>query len=62
MEIIKEVDPMLIRIIGGVVLGALAVAVACEIIDKENPELIRKVKNWFSDEDEFLDLEEEPAE
>ena len=53
---------MIARIIGGVLLGALAVAVACEIIDRENPDLIKKVKGWFSEEDEFLDLEEEPAE
>ena len=53
---------MIGRIIGGVLLGAFAVAVVYEIIEKENPELIQKVKYWFSEEDEVFEPEEATAE
>jgi len=52
---------MIGRVIGGVLLGALAVAVVYEILDRENPELIEKVKSWFSTEDEFDEPEDELA-
>ncbi len=49
------------RIIGGVLLGVLAAAVAYEIIDRENPELADRIKGWFSLGD-FIEPEDAPAE
>jgi len=58
----KGDDLMFGRIIGGVLLGVLAAAVAYEIIDRENPELAERIKGWFSLEDDFIEPEEAPAE
>ena len=50
---------MIRRIIGGVVLGAIASAVIYEILERSNPELLEKVKDWFSEEaDDFIEPEE----
>lgn len=49
------------RIIGGVLLGVLAAAVAFEIIDRENPELADRIRGWFS-LDDFIEPEDAPAE
>ena len=53
---------MIGRIIGGVLLGAFAAAVIYEIVDRTNPELIQKVKNWFETEDDFFESEEATVE
>lgn len=53
---------MIGRIIGGVLLGALIGVLFYEIIERENPELIQKAKDWFSKEDDFIEPEEVPAE
>jgi len=53
---------MIGRIIGGVLLGAIIGALVYEIIERENPELIQKAKDWFSKEDDFIEPEEVPAE
>ena len=50
------------KIIGGILLGVFVAAVTYEIIDRENPELIDKVKGWFSSGDDFIEPEEAPAE
>ena len=49
-------------IIGGVLAGVFATTVIYEIIDRENPELIQKVKGWFGTEDDFEEAKEVPAE
>ena len=48
-------------IIGGVLAGVLATSVIYEIVDRENPELIQKVKGWFGAEDDFEETEEAVA-
>ena len=53
---------MIGRLIGGILLGVLAAAVTYEIVDRENPELAEKIKGWFSNEDDFIEPEEAPAE
>ena len=52
---------MIGRIIGGVLLAALGAAVIYEIIERENPELIEKVKGWLGTEEDFVEPEEAPA-
>lgn len=49
---------MIGKIIGGIVAGVLAAAVICEIIDRENPDFIKKVKGWFEKEDNVDEPEE----
>jgi len=53
---------MIGRIIGGVVLGAFIGALIYEIVQRENPELIQKIRNWAEKEDDFAGSEEAPAE
>lgn len=53
---------MIGKIIGGVLLGAFATAVLYEILERENPKLIEKVKGWLTKEDAFIEPEEAPAE
>ena len=48
-------------IIGGVLAGVFATTVIYEIVDRENPELIQKVKGWFGAEDDFEETEEAAA-
>ena len=52
---------MIGKIIGGVLLAALGAAVIFEIIERENPELIEKVKGWLGTEEDFVESEEAPA-
>ena len=53
---------MIGRIFGGVLLGALIGALIYEIVQRENPELIQKIKNWAEKEDDFVESEEAVAE
>ncbi len=53
---------MIGRIIGGVLLGAFIGTLVYEIVERENPELIQKIKDWFEKEDDFGEPEEAPAE
>lgn len=48
-------------IIGGVLAGVFATTVIYELVDRENPELIQKVKGWFGAEDDFEETEEATA-
>ena len=57
----KGDGPMIGRIIGGVLLAALGAAVIYEIIERENPEFIEKVKGWLGTEEDFVESEEAPA-
>jgi hypothetical protein len=50
------------RIFGGVLLGAFIGALVYEIVQRENPELIQKIRNWVEKEDDFAESEEAPAE
>lgn len=51
------------KILGKILLGSFAVAVIYEVLSKECPELIEKVKGWFeAEEDDFIEPEEAPAE
>ena len=52
---------MIGRIFGGVLLGALAAAVIYEVVERENPELIEKVKGWLGMEEDSIESEEVPA-
>jgi hypothetical protein len=53
---------MIGRILGKVVLGAFAAAVIYEVISKECPELVEKMKGWFeAEDDDFIEPEEAPA-
>ena len=52
---------MIGRVLGGVLIGALAAAVVYEIVERENPELIERVKGWFEPEEDFMEPEEVPA-
>ena len=49
-------------IVGGVLAGVFATTVIYEIVDRENPELIQKVKGWFGAKDDFEKTKEAPAE
>jgi len=49
---------MIGRIFGGVVLGAFIGALIYEIVQRENPELIQKIRNWVEKEDDFVEPEE----
>ena len=53
---------MIGRIFGGVLLGAFIGALVYEIVQRENPELIQKIRNWVEKEDDFAESEEAPAE
>jgi hypothetical protein len=53
---------MIGRIVGGVLLGALAATVIYEILQRENPELIEKLRGWLGPEEDLMEPEETPAE
>lgn len=53
---------MLKRILGGLFLGAFVGAVVYEILDREKPEMVEKVKGWFVPEEDLLEPEEVLAE
>ena len=49
---------MIGKLIGGIVAGVLAAAVICEIIDRENPDFMKKMKGWIVKEDDAGEPEE----
>jgi uncharacterized protein YqgC (DUF456 family) len=53
---------MIGRIFGGVLLGAFIGALVYEIVQRENPELIQKIRTWVEKVDDFTESEEAPAE
>lgn len=53
---------MIGRIFGGVILVASIGVLFYKIVEKENPELIQKIRNWVEKVDDFTESEEAPAE
>jgi hypothetical protein len=41
------------EVMGGVLLGVLATAVLFKILGRETPELVEKIKGWFTSADDF---------
>ena len=51
------------KLVGFALLGTLAAAVIYEILDREKPEWVQDIKDWFeAEDDEFAEPEEMPAE